>query len=244
MSQSSSLSPSELLARYSRLRNVARELNNKIMPTTLRNALQWAGSELGIRRGKTFVLDSEDEMSVVMDCCYYDYLRDGKNVVQRYFARSKKRASPDEITILRAMVSARFSVFSIVDTTQGVGVTLHDTLRNDRRVCRRHQSEQDGVRRWAACGEIDLARRTHHDNRGRATGHGSRHRRNRRHHRQYIPGRSNRPLEIVSRPAIAIQCIGHSSLPPKRVCGPRPVCGAGRTGPARLAQFAAARGTG
>ena len=132
MTQELQLSREELLAKYQRLRHAGRELNNKLMKLVTRHALDWAGTQLGIRQGGTFVFDDECEMDVVMDCCIFDYRRNGKSVVQQYLAKSGSRLSADEATILKAMHSPRFSIFAVADTTPGLGVTLHDTLRNDR----------------------------------------------------------------------------------------------------------------
>jgi hypothetical protein len=71
---------------YRRYRKDGMTLNHKIMETTLdRAAIQYAGRALGMRSGDdVLVFDSEDDTSVMMDYALYEYLRKGKNAIERY----------------------------------------------------------------------------------------------------------------------------------------------------------------
>jgi hypothetical protein len=70
--------------RYSRFRALSTDLNNKIVRTIPERAYHEVGDAIGILHNGELVLDSEDMICVMMDCCLYDWFEDGKNLVQRY----------------------------------------------------------------------------------------------------------------------------------------------------------------
>src|SRR5438105_4903900 len=92
-----------LVPRYEHLRNVALRLNDRLVKTLSRRDLDEGGKKLGILRGNTLVLDTEDEIAVLMDYCIYDLRRKGSNAVERYLADSPPPAESDEMVLLQAM---------------------------------------------------------------------------------------------------------------------------------------------
>ena len=109
-----------------------RELNNKIMPTASQQCLAMGRLGTGHSPWKNVRARQRrrDERGHGLLLLRLPPRREERRA--EVFSTVRRSASnPDEITILRAMVAARFSVFSIVDTTPGIGVTLHDTLRNE-----------------------------------------------------------------------------------------------------------------
>jgi hypothetical protein len=58
---------SVLLTRYRRIREVRLQLNNVLVGTIPKRALQECGRKLGYLRKNTLVFDSEDDMAVLMD---------------------------------------------------------------------------------------------------------------------------------------------------------------------------------
>jgi hypothetical protein len=74
-----------------------------------------------------FVLDSPDEMAVVMDYCLYDVRRQGRNTIER-FAADFPPADAEEMLILQGMQQARFSLFRLEGSEPGAGVSLRDLL--------------------------------------------------------------------------------------------------------------------
>ncbi|PIU55173.1 MAG: hypothetical protein COS88_05360, partial [Chloroflexi bacterium CG07_land_8_20_14_0_80_51_10] len=68
----------EELARYQQLRVTQRNLHRIFLDWLPKNALEECGRVLGIYRKGTLVFNSEDETSVLMDYCIYDYRWDGQ----------------------------------------------------------------------------------------------------------------------------------------------------------------------
>jgi hypothetical protein len=120
-----------LLPRYLRLRQIGLALNHKLVATLSTEVLHEGARRLGILQGSTFVFDSEDETSVLMDYCIYNVRSGGKNAVERYLATSPPPADSDEMMLLEAKQSAYYSIVKITGMERGVGVSVDDVLRGE-----------------------------------------------------------------------------------------------------------------
>src|SRR5262249_44160285 len=116
----------ELLARYQHLRQVGLELNNRLVKSLSRSALDEGGKKLGILKRNVLTLDTEDEIAVVMDYCLHDVRRHGLNAVERYLSGSPPAADSDDWVLLQALRQARYSVFVVESAEPGVGVHVRD----------------------------------------------------------------------------------------------------------------------
>lgn len=121
----------ELIARYTHLRAVGRNLGNKLIQLLSKEALDEGGMKLGMLRRGTFVFDSEDQSAVLMDYCLYDVRRNGRNTIEQYLIDSPPDPESDEMTCLRAMQHAIYSLFIVESVERGLGVTVRDLLSND-----------------------------------------------------------------------------------------------------------------
>ena len=65
-------SHAEVLPVYRRFRQIGLQLNHKLVKTLSTEALNEGGRRLGILKNDTFVFDSEDETSVLMDYCIHN----------------------------------------------------------------------------------------------------------------------------------------------------------------------------
>lgn len=122
---------SALVSRYQQLRAVGRNLNNKLVKRLAKDVLQEGGRRLGILKNGTFVFDSEDETSVLMDYCIYDVRRSGRNCIEQYLADSPPDHESDEMVCLRAMQRATYSLFIVESVERGLGVTVRDLRSNE-----------------------------------------------------------------------------------------------------------------
>src|SRR5262249_2231090 len=116
----------EVVTEYLRLRAVARELNTRLVKSLSRAVMDEGGKKLGILKGNTLVLDSEAELSVLMDFCIYNVRRRGQNAVERFLADSPPPPDSDEMLILRAMQGAWYSLFRAESSVPGTGVATFD----------------------------------------------------------------------------------------------------------------------
>src|SRR5947207_12579002 len=74
------------LARYKHLRQVGLRLNNRLVESLPKSVVDEGGKKLGILKRNVLVLDSEDEIAVLMDYSIHDVQRQGRNAVERYLA--------------------------------------------------------------------------------------------------------------------------------------------------------------
>jgi len=121
----------DIISRYQHLRTVGRNLNNKLVTRLSKDVLDEGGRKLGILRDGTFVFDSEDETSVLMDYCLYDVRRQGRNTIEQYLIDSPPAPESDEMTCLRAMQRAIYSLFVVESVERGLGVTVQNLLSNE-----------------------------------------------------------------------------------------------------------------
>ena len=125
------LSPQELVARYQRLRAVCRNLNSAMVQRLARDVLFEGGRKLGLLKGDTFVFDSENEMSVLMDYCLYHVRRNGRNAVEEYCCDHPPVAGTDEAACLRAMQNAIYSLFRVDAVERGVALAVTDVATDE-----------------------------------------------------------------------------------------------------------------
>jgi hypothetical protein len=121
----------ELLPRYQHLRQVAFQLNNRLVPTLPKSVMDEGGKKLRILKKNVLVLDSADEIAVLADFCIYDVRHKGLNAIERFLAESPPPADSDEIIILQAMRQARFCLLAAESIERGVGVQCRDLLRDE-----------------------------------------------------------------------------------------------------------------
>ncbi|MHC4402888.1 MAG: hypothetical protein ACYTG0_24775, partial [Planctomycetota bacterium] len=120
----------ELLAEYQRLRKVSRRLNHALVETLDKQTINEGGRTLGILRKGVLCFDTEDMASVLMDFCIHQCRPGGRNAVERYLEDSPP-ADSDEMTLLRAMCSVRYSVFQVRGVYPNFGLALEDLLRDE-----------------------------------------------------------------------------------------------------------------
>lgn len=104
---------SPIVQRYRRYRNAGRNLNHKIIETCMTDDIfETAARALGLGKNKRLVLDSEDELSVMMEYGLYEVPQDGRNLIQRYQAE-KGGSNRVERDLLEAMSRAETGLFSV-----------------------------------------------------------------------------------------------------------------------------------
>jgi hypothetical protein len=117
-----------MVAEYTRTRAISKALNNRLVETLSRSVLDEGGKKLGILRGDTLMLESEDEIAILMDLCIYNVRRQGLNAVERFLEKSPPPEDSDEMRILQGMRKAWYSLFQVTQVFPGRGVEASDIL--------------------------------------------------------------------------------------------------------------------
>lgn len=116
----------DLAARYRRLRAAAYNLGNKLASTLPADVIHEGGKKLGLLHGRKLILDSEDQLSVLMDYCIYNVFRDDRNAIDRYLANLPDEPSEEEAICLQAMQRATYTVVMIETLQPGLGAMVRD----------------------------------------------------------------------------------------------------------------------
>jgi hypothetical protein len=124
----------QLVARYRRLRQVGMEVNHALVETLGRDVIDEGGKKLGILRGKTLVLNSEDHLAILMDFCIHDLRRGGLNAIQRMLAQNPYPAGSDHAMVLESLKDAYYTLFVVEEQEPGLGVRGLDLVRGDTRL--------------------------------------------------------------------------------------------------------------
>lgn len=125
-----SLSPTSTdVERYKRLRAAGRRLNNGLIRTVPRRAMDAVARALGILHQGVLVFDSEDVPAVLMDCCLHDWIDGGRNLIQRYAEEHAPPEGSDERDVLEGMLRARYAILKIGEAVPEAGVRAVDVLR-------------------------------------------------------------------------------------------------------------------
>jgi hypothetical protein len=98
---------------YRCYRRAGKDLHHKIMEATLEGAaIDYVAEKLGLGKGRRLILDTEDDLSVLMEFALYEYRSNGKNAIERY--RGEIGGSGQiEAELLEAMVQASTSLFRV-----------------------------------------------------------------------------------------------------------------------------------
>lgn len=117
-----------LVSRYKRLRAAGRGLSDTLVKRLSKDVLEEGGKKLGIFRDRTFFFETEDESSVLMDYCIFDIRRNGRNAIEQYLIDCPPDSTSDEMTYLRSMQSATYSLFVVESVEPGLGVIVRDLI--------------------------------------------------------------------------------------------------------------------
>jgi hypothetical protein len=96
------------IQQYQQLRQFGRRLNSVLTKTIPPEAMQEMGKALGIMRNNILVLDTMDVSSVLMDSCLFDWIRGGKNLVEKYVEAHPPTPGTDEHLLLQAYCRAKY----------------------------------------------------------------------------------------------------------------------------------------
>jgi hypothetical protein len=117
--------------RYLRLRAASMRLNSSLLKAISSQAHHEIGEALGFLKDGVLVFQSEDMVSVMSDCCLYDWYEDGQNVVQRYAETRPAQPGTDEHYLLNAYLHAKYRVLEVRSAAPGAGLDCEDILTKE-----------------------------------------------------------------------------------------------------------------
>ena len=117
--------------RYQCLRGLARDLNHRIIQTIPREAIPQVAEAIGRLQGGVLVLGSEDESNVLMDCCLFDWIREGKNLIEKYAENHPAAPGTTEHELLEAYRQAKYRIVVPQSRVPGAGAYFVDLLSGE-----------------------------------------------------------------------------------------------------------------
>lgn len=126
-------STSSSLTSYQRYRAALLPLHHKIIDAYVDHTiLEKAARALKLGGNRRLLLDSENDMSVLMDYGLYEISTGGQNLVQRYKAE-KSEQSDIERELLAAMVKSQTGLFQVQDKNAQKAQVVMQELTGERR---------------------------------------------------------------------------------------------------------------
>jgi hypothetical protein len=124
-----------LIEEYKKYRNSAKKLSEVILSKYTDNqSLETITRLMGVRHGKSIIMDSDEELNFLMDFSLYEYRVDGKNFLERY-QESNSELDQNEAKIIAAQLLAYTSLFKIIDTNpSNATLLLSDLLNNGQEI--------------------------------------------------------------------------------------------------------------
>ncbi len=119
-----------LVPRYKRRRSAGKAVNHALVERLSKDVLDEGAKKLGILQGKTLVLDSEDELAILMDFCIHDVRRNGRTAVESFFPHAPYPPDSEEMAYLTTLKQAQYSVFLIERVERGCGIEVRDLWRD------------------------------------------------------------------------------------------------------------------
>ena len=119
----------EVLARYRDLREISKRHHSSALDFLSGDAVLHRARRLGLAAGKTFILDSMDELTLAFDLAIHTAPAGRSRAIDRYARSAQLAEGSDEALVLEAMCNARFAVVSVQRRHQSAGLIVTDLFR-------------------------------------------------------------------------------------------------------------------
>jgi len=124
-------SRAEIIDRYRKFRAISRTHNSCALKCMSSEAFMEQARRLGIVRGRTLILDTEDEIALVNDLAPYGRQGGRKRPLDRYASPQRLSSDSDEARVLDAMLSARFVLIRLERRHPEAGMIVTDLMRDE-----------------------------------------------------------------------------------------------------------------
>ena len=111
--------------RYKHLRILGTELTQAVTDTVPRQAWNDIGEAIGILYREQLI-ENEHVRNVLADCCIYDWVRNGKNVIQRFSETHPEQPGTDEHFVMAAYLRAEYRIVAPKSASPGAGIYCRD----------------------------------------------------------------------------------------------------------------------
>jgi hypothetical protein len=128
-SQAPAPSRDAVLARYRALRRISKQHQTKALALVSTDAMLQQARRLGLAQGKTLILDSIDEMTLIYDLAVHTAPPGRTRALDRYVRSARVAPGSDEARVLEAMRQARFAIGVVLRRHEAAGLIMFDIFR-------------------------------------------------------------------------------------------------------------------
>ena len=121
----------EIIGRYRQLRAISISHHSGALKFMLTDALREQARRLGVFRGRTLMLNTEDELPLVTDLVLYGVQAGRKRPLDRYASAQRLSSGSDEARVLDAMLAARFVLIRVERRHPEVGLIVTNLMREE-----------------------------------------------------------------------------------------------------------------
>jgi hypothetical protein len=124
-------SRAEIIDRYRKFRTISKRHNSGAMECLSTEAFMEQARRLGIMRGRTLILNTEDELTLVNDLALYARQGGRKRPLDRYASSRRLSSDSDDARVLDAMLAARFALICVERRHPEAGLIVSDLTRGE-----------------------------------------------------------------------------------------------------------------
>ncbi len=122
-------SRAEIVGRYRQFRAISKNHNSGALKFLSTEALVGQARRLGIMRGRTFILNTGDELTLVNDLALYARQGERTRPLDRYASSQRLSPGSDEARVLEAMLAARFVLIRVERRHPEAGLIVNPPTR-------------------------------------------------------------------------------------------------------------------
>lgn len=126
----SKISKEDLLALYDQTRNALKEIHMELLLLDYEQMINTASLALEVKEDNTLLIETPHEMNMLIDYGLFEYRKNSKNIVERYFEKNHSLYGAKKLEILTALKNARFSLLEILEPMYECGLKVRDRLIN------------------------------------------------------------------------------------------------------------------
>ena len=104
---------------------------NAAVKTISRTILRKCARMFDLLDGDTLLLESDSELTILMDFCIYSHRHRRTTLMAKYLAKLPPPQDADEMLLREAMAQPRYSMYRIEKIIQGSGLHVRDLVRGD-----------------------------------------------------------------------------------------------------------------
>jgi hypothetical protein len=119
----------DILTRYRYLREIGKRHNSAVMGFVSNDTVLAHARRLGLASGRTFLLDSMDEMTLVFDLVIHTASTGRSRAIDRYARSTSFPRGSDEAAVLEAMCNACFAIIVVKERHPAAGLLVTDVFR-------------------------------------------------------------------------------------------------------------------